>query len=444
MKTKIFLLALFSLLTGTFLSAQVQLDKKSTIFPGGTNSKMWAPGFAVNTRTGDTLIMWSPYLGDNSIRGLIVNKKGKNGKPFTFPPVVRNSGPFVYNPNTNEFLIAFTDRLPGTFESRPFVLRLNSDGHPVGKPIDIISHHPNLTDAPGPATIKFNPITGGYILVSYDHGIPEVIDDSFFYCAHLNEKGQLTAPLQQITRENHIFFTDIEYLPSAKKLLFVSMIFWDSIDPSNHYRDYALATVRSSKLKNFKKADFTNIGRVFYPDPGGEHANHRLTGFGAALAFASVDSAFTYFTDNQNIKGQKIDADGKLSGTSFKAFNPPIKDNQLLWPSAAFSETSAGVRGILIAIEHDNTGGAASIWAQVLNKKGKPSGSPVKLYTTADTEEITVGRVVIIPSPVKPGDPVAPFVLYALVQRHEDFNPSRDYAGVGSYILKLKISLPEN
>ena len=237
-----------------------------------------------------------------------------------------------------------------------------------------------------------------------------MIDDTFYYAAHLTEKGQLSAPLKQITRENHIFLTTMEYLPTTKKLMYLAQIHWDQIDAPKHYRDYVLATVRSSKLKNFKKADFANISRVFDPDPGEVRGQIRLMGYGPDLAFASVESPFIYFTDNQKMRGQKIDAQGKLSGGSFKAFNSPMNEEQLLWPSAAFSETSDGVRGILVAVETEGSGGADSIWAQVLDKKVKPSGSPVNLFTLADTEEITVGETNVIALPVQPGDDVGRFV----------------------------------
>ena len=80
MKAKSFLIVLLSLLSASFVCAQVQLDKKSTIFPVGTNSKMYSPQFGINTLTGETLIVWlnwdSPDTKD-AIVARIVNAKGK-------------------------------------------------------------------------------------------------------------------------------------------------------------------------------------------------------------------------------------------------------------------------------------------------------------------------------------------------------------------------------
>ncbi len=429
----------FLLLTAAIAAAQVQLEKKSNILPAQKNFKVLVPQFEFNTQTGDTLIVWIDWGSPNrkdKIVGRIVNASGKTvGKPFTIVTLVENplNSPnlsLAYNPVTNEFLLAYNDR-PNNAGYDVYLLRLKPDGRPIGKAIEITSSDPSTANQEHePTDLVFNPKTGGYFL-----------SVSFGFYAFVTSSGTLNGPLREIKAGlGPLLPRDFALLPSSGKLLVLAHEYTPYSQPIIEYGDYSLANVDPSKLKDLQVGDFVkiNVNRVLNPAPDQNRSTFRL--LAQSLSFSSPDSPIVYYTDNQSVKGRKINASGELSSPPFVAFNSPVKREQLLFSSAAFSTISGNVRGMLIAVEDEGIDGAASVWAQALNENGKPVGTPQRLYTTGENEKIVDGGE-IIALPVKPGESVARFVYYGLLQKRGDFNQSLQWYGVGSQILKLNISL---
>lgn len=139
-----------------------------------------------------------------------------------------------------------------------------------------------------------------------------------------------------------------------------------------------------------------------------------------------------YFTDNVNVKGRKIDEDGKLVGSAFSALNAPAKKTRLLPSTAAFSTTPQGVVGLLIALDDEGfPNGSVTVWAQRLKGDGKPVGQSKKLFTTSPDERIEASRLFALPT--QPGESAARFVWYA---------QNSDYINSKHEVLKFDLSLP--
>ncbi len=107
----------------------------------------------------------------------------------------------------------------------------------------------------------------------------------------------------------------------------------------------------------------------------------------------------------------------------------------MYWPSAAFTMTSKGTQGILVASEDAGLDGGATTWAQVLNEKGMPIGSPIQINAASDPQTIETGR--IFPLPSNPTDPFFRFIWYATVQRID----GNKWYYVGDQILKVNLRL---
>lgn len=155
----------------------------------------------------------------------------------------------------------------------------------------------------------------------------------------------------------------------------------------------------------------------------------------ASLAVLPDSSAMVFFSDSTNVKGRKINPDGKLNGKPFVAFAAPENKTQLLDPSAVFSTTSKGTRGILIAAEDNDPPGVATTWAQVLDSNGVQIGAPALVSATAENETTRAAQIAVLP--VKPTNKSYQFQFYQTVAPLDTYNFAK------SEILKFKLSLTE-
>jgi len=459
MKKRFVLFLIFSVVC-SFSFAQVKLAKKTRLSPALANHHIEQPHFAQNTKTGDTLIVWfdSPSSSatddHNPIMGRVINGKGKPvGKPFTIvaaPHITQN--PFnlpnffdsfvvAYNPALNEYLLVYNEGyfFPIDGVNQPifkvFTLRLTAAGHPKGQALDITSSDPALAPFDNiPASLEFIPKTGGYLLI--ENFLGDLRDPPFGWdeFALLKRDGTLDGSFHKIDQFDggplpifRVVQVPIDFaFPISGKFLMVSIL--DGINHTKTPFDYGVISADFQKLKTLKPTDLTKLE----PKALTTGANQGLTG----LSFPSADSAVAYFVDKQNIKGRKISLDGKLLGKPFNAFNAPADPTLIFFPSVAFATTSKGSLGLLIAREDDRQASPNTLWAQLLDANGKPNGSSVKLFTTADTERFLDAKLVALPG--KPGNKTARFIWYGLLEKSVDGN----FNGDVNLFEKLDISIP--
>lgn len=438
MKGKVLVAGILLLLTATISSAQVILNKKSTILPEQSQRVInpWSVVYAQNTGTGETLIVWYEWISDGvgtTLTGRIADGKGKAiGKPFTILSQTQKPGDIfnccfsdraTYNPFTNEYFVTHSEGhedATGQFE-KILAQRLAADGRLKGSQIDLTSRFPERAPFSNkPIVLKFNPVTSGYLQFSLRHTVPAHTTTVGFY-ELLTPEGE---PAQPPVITNWFWPVDFTFEPSGKMLM-------SSVHRAGLDVEYAIASVdprKKSELQNLKPEDWTSVARTTNPVPT---SRPELIVERAILEVPPSDSPILYFTDNANVKGQKFSADGKLEGASFSGFNPPAKNIRLLASAVAFSATSQGVVGMLIALDDEGyPNGSVSVWAQALNSQGRPVGSSKKLYTTSVNERIETNELFALPA--QSGDTVARFVWYGL---------KADYFESKFAVLKFDLSL---
>ena len=306
---------------------------------------------------------------------------------------------------TDEFLVVYQRNQTITLHSI-VGLRLDSDAKPIGNEFEIVpgaednqNHYPHII---------FNPETNGYTLVwqSTLNGL---------VAALLDESGKLDGPIVILERpefggpeEYHVgrIIQDLAVIPSGNKLL---ILFRHRFSATKG--NYWLATL-DPRLENISAADFAKINKKpvnEFLDPNATNPKKKWT---ADLAVMQDGSALVFFADNRGVKRRKIDTDGKLSGKASKAFSGALnKKKDLFDPQVAFSTTSSGTVGLLIANQKESglLANPATDWAQALDSKGRPIGDPVEVLKTDFFYYDQFGSL-LIALPTKPTDTLFQFV----------------------------------
>ena len=157
--------------------------------------------------------------------------------------------------------------------------------------------------------------------------------------------------------------------------------------------DYYLATLdpqlKSAPASSSKKLNKAPIQNAFPwdgpPYEGGSIAIHDKT-------------AEAFFTDNDSIQRRIINVLGKPSGHILPAFNAPVDNTNFFDPRAVFSTTPAGTRGLLVAVQLDDSS-EITIWGQPLDAAGKPEGTPSKLHTVLPGGAENGPALIVSPKP---------------------------------------------
>lgn len=356
---------------------QIVVKKKSTFLPAD-DSFWFHMKSALNTLTGETLVVWKEdifvsegaYLG-TQVTGRIISPKGnQTTKKIAIPPDGRLGHGVTHNPVRNEFLVVYTRN--GSISGQ----RFDSNAKAIGKEFEIVPA--TLENSNFRPFVIFNPVTNGYAVTwEREEGIAAAL---------LDQSGRITGPFVIIKKnpDSNGYYDNwggqilagsprvlgFAFLPSGNKLL---IVFQQRFSETNG--DYWLATLDPT-LKNISPSNLARINQKtvdFTPEPSWIVSR---SGWGASLATLQDGSSLVYFGDKTSVKCRKIDLNGKLSSIAFPAFSGRLKNAHLIDPEVAFSTISTGTTGLLIATQSDyqNRGIA---WAQALNSKGRPIGIPL-------------------------------------------------------------------
>ncbi len=378
MKTKLFLMFLVFLMITSVSFAQVKIKK----------SKLAArePGFlhafsqsALNTKTGQTLVVWERYASstDCQVLGRLLNSKGTANKDtFTFFDTLGANPSVTYNPVLDEFLLAYDDN-PVWDDNRTsnlFVQRLNRSGQNIGQPINVTG---GLTVKPNYfSRVLFNPVTQGYFVVW--------IRDAKLVGALLTSQGSLSGPVEDLST-SYREPVALGYVSSSSKVFVLA--WWFDADSGGNLdskASYYLAALdpelKNAKPNSFKKVNEKDITRGrsrFY--------------WASSLAVLPGDTGvIVSYADSSSVKTRRFDINGKPKGHSFAAFEGSLRGAQLLNPTVSFWTNQEESVGLLVAVQDDDpTGspnGESTSWGQFINATGKPAGSPFFIETTSLTE----------------------------------------------------------
>jgi hypothetical protein len=419
MKRKFFFMFLVLQLAITFAFAGVHVSESTFASPDAISAQN-NPQTALNTLTGQTLVVWQKSQvfssGGTTVLGRIVNTKGKaiSGEIKLATGAVSGYGgsPSVtYNPLRNEFLVAFDSDGGGIS-----VRRVAANGNPSGKAVNITTDPVSSNASNYSPKVTFNPTTKGYTVIWIrDDGVSATVVG-----LSVTETGKANGSVLEIG-PGYFFTLDLASLPSGKKVL---ALFYEG---DNYYLATLDPYLKSAQVAKLNTKPAIRKTETFW--------------WAASLAVLPDSSAIVFYADESSVKGRKINSDGKLNGKPFVAFQAPEGSTRLLSPSAVFSTTSKGTRGILVASRDDDPSGAATTWAQVLDSNGTSIGAPLIVNSTPDTETTLAGQISVLP--VKPGSNVFRFQLYQTVGQKNHGWSSDQVAPLGTEILKFKFSLTE-
>jgi hypothetical protein len=421
MKRKFFLLLLIFQLAAAFAFADLRVGK-STFASSEISSAQDSPKTALNTRAGQTLVVWQRSITggwDREILGRIVNAKGKTiSKELKLAAGNTLSNPSVtYNPLLNEFLIAYDG------DGSIFLRRVAANGKPSGKSIKITTDPISANASNYSPKVAFNPATQGYTVIWIrDDGASAIVVG-----LSVTKTGKVDGSVLEI--HSGRLTLDLVCLPSGNKVLAVFYEVWDN--GSALVANYYLATLDPFlKSVHVSKLNTKPVGRE----------NEKVDWPETSLAVLPDSSAIAFYSDNAGVKGRKISSDGTLKGKPFLAFRPPENKTRLGEPSAVFSTTSNGTRGILVATEDHYPAGGVTSWAQVLDSTAQAIGAPILVNSTSETETTRAGQISVLP--VGPGIKTFKFQFYQTVGRLGHFS-SDQVAPLNTEILKFKFSLTE-
>jgi hypothetical protein len=415
---KFFPVFLFFVL-GSFLQASdVQVTKKSYL-ERKVGSGAILCSSAINTATGETLVVWQ----GNATNGTILDPQGRRTKKeFKIPNSNpnREGSPFgcgvAYNPITQEFLVVYHLDVERSIHG----IRVDSQARIIGKEFTVVGQ--TSTNPDREPHVVFNPQTNGYTLV-WDkwEGIA---------AANLDQSGKLSGSIVIVKKnpgKNGYFderptfrILDAKFLSSGSKLL---VVFTQRIDQIKGdiwlaALDPMLAHVPTSNLVKLNKKHI-DLGW------NGFEGSDPVVYFGwiyqgASLAMLQDGSAMVFYADGywNGVKRRKIDQQGRLSGVAHPAFSAPIAKAHLSQPLVAFSTTANGTVGLLIA-KQDNppkdrsnlpqAGDPNFAWAQALDSKGRPIGDPVAVFELLPDNVYDIGSA-LIAVPLNSSDKLFHFV----------------------------------
>lgn len=442
MKRKIFFIILCQLAAFTLFAQSIRVQK-SQLVPPETTVFHANQAAALNTKTGQTLVVWQRLTSSTSnIMGRIVNVQGNPvGDAFQLNTTAAVAHPdVIYNPARNEFMVGYDDN-PNTQlrVSNVILRRLNAQGRPAGDEFKVNTDAVSTTMANFFPKLAFNPNTNGYAVV----WLREIVNGGQSTAGNNGMVGELisssgapsgtVAILFKTVQEGNRLWgpitMDVRFSPANKKLL-VALV--QVLSGTNGTQgNYSFGTLDPG-LNGITDANFAKIN----------NAPLQLTqGFtwGAKMALFNDVPGFVFFADSGNIKRRKIDLQGKLSGAQAVAFKAPKNNTRMVYPSVAFETNAKGTRGVLLATQDAfRESGQATIWAQVLNSDGLPIGAPLKVDTTSATDTAISG--IVTPMTGKPKDTLFRFTsFYTLVAFTA---PGQTFTNSGIVKLNLNVTVP--
>lgn len=400
---------------------------------------------ALNTQTGQTLVVWERVSGtDHSLLGRLINSKGKPASGLiSLAPHPASRPAVTYNANKNEFLISYDDNPDlRQVHTDVYVRKLGPTGRPVAAATKVTGDAVSTAMANFLSKVTVNPRNGNYGIVWLREVLTQdqlAQKNNGLVGTVLTGTGNVPGAIGVITPtvfdnalSNPYLWPiplDILYHPTNGKVVvgFVQVVPGSGANQAN----YTLGTLEG----NFANIVPANLAKV---NPKVLTLSAQFS-WGIKLAFFTNGTGMIYFVDTANMKRRKLNNLGKLAGAAAVAFKPPKNNSKLFFPSLAFVNGPSGIRGLLLAVEGAfNATGAAVLWGQFLTEVGLPLGAPVRIDTTIATETALATTLVGIPQPATS----ATYRFAAFYIQAAFIPPGQDFQSSGILELNLNATLP--
>ena len=437
-------LLLFALIASIALadaSFQVTSSTVTKKVNGRFNS---TPAMALNTKTGNTLVIWERRQGSaHSILAKLLNDQGKRASAvFTLVNSQNISHPaLAYNPDRNEFLLTFDNNPDLTLDqTNIFALRLNAKGKAIGTASILTTDSVSSTMANFLPLVVYNHKTSRYVAAWIREVTPQIGPGT---------DGLVAAQIDPVTVKTVgdpvlLRLTTVEQLGSSISLLIpipldvevqpttgkVMVGFIQKISGTNGENANYFAGGVAPDLSNGNNFPFTQVN--------GSPVNVTNSFvWSIRFAFASNGRGLVVFVDSTKLRLRKISGGGSITGPARSAFKRPKQNTRFFFPNIVFTTGSHGTRAFLIAVQNPfDEGGETTIWSQVLDGSGQRLGRPVKIQETNTTTAVHETAISVLPHP-EDSETYPILVCFNLSGFH---TPGQTLDGSGIILLNIKIN----
>ena len=429
MKFKHFLSLLVIISIGSTAFA-ISVDR-IVIVPRGPDLYVRNITTALNTKTGETLVVWEthpggpwPQNGENhEIWGQLLQPDGKPiGSQFRI--ISSSSNPrrphVIYNPDTDQFVLVYSKWKPAVFEE-VYAIRLKPTGRRKGKPVLVSHPHNPAYKIFNGASVVFYDSENKSILIlfeRYEEGPPDPSDSKGIYGAILdsNLKFRKQPIFVQSTESGPGLFygpftTDIKlHEPTGKLLLgqtlmvpvtFQSECLLTQLDPT------LSAPVTVLSLDSELQGSWCGVRLMQVPN----------------------GKIISLFSRDDGTKKRKIDSAGAPTGSEKKFFAEPLRSTSIGFTGPAFASSDSSKEFAVLGFIGSEIE-TAEFWLQRANAKGTSVGSPILIESGVDSRH--GGIITALPSVPSKGHLYA--VLYIEGERDQ---PPLDNQGSGLVLLRV-------
>jgi hypothetical protein len=389
---------------------------------------------ALNTKTGQTLVVWETHPGgpwpeygqNHEVRGQLL---GTDGKPIGshFQMISSSLNPHnpgvIYNADINQFVLTYVKRKVGEY-AEIYVTRLKSNGRRKGKQV-LVSHPHN----PAFEIFNFRPIIlydseNKAIIIFWERfveGQADPADPKGIYGAILNSGlsfRQKPVLVQNTETGSGLTYgpliSDIQlHKPSGKLLIGQTM--------------HAPVTFKSECLVAQVDRNLRSPATILNLDNDPEQSF-----CGTKLMQLPNGTMLSLFARDDGIKKRKIDSNGAPAGLSQKSFADPVRSVALGLSGLAFGSPSTPTEFALLGFSSSESE-AAQFWLQRANANGTAAGPAIEIESGVDS--VHGGIISSLPSTLQNGPLYA--VLYIEGERDQ---PPHVNQGSGLVLLRVNTS----
>jgi hypothetical protein len=418
MKIKIFL-AFFILFISSLGSATI-VERSSLVprEPGVFTTNIRA---VLNTRTNKILVIWlKTQNGKNSIWGRLLQEDGRpSGGVFQIVSGSNAALPDVtFNPDANQFLLMYTNKVEssGRFEVR--VQRLNSSGRKSGASVRVSSLSDTTKNVNNfSARLIYETNSQGYMVLLTRNG---TANEDGLYGIVLNANLTVRTPLVLMApaiKNGSAYLgptvSDLKFHSPSGKILAAGYSALPSAGSSFQYFVSKIdPTLQKPRLTLTKLKSGASSGAA--PD--------------AHLMLLPDGNAIGLFVEGSGLRKRTINQLGNPTGPVSFFYSGALQSIPVEFPVSAVTTDEVAV----VSIE-DSTMMTGKIWLQTTTSKGIPTDEGFSLQSDQDTN----GRPAIVALPTKAANAFSYAVIY--MEGGQVFPPSPT-ASSGLILLRVNTS----
>jgi len=389
-----------------------------------------APKAVLNTRTGETLVVWVQHHGGPVGHAIWGHLLSTNGSPLG-PSFLIVNGPhalqpdLVYNPMANRFVLIYANDLKLNNRFAVFAIRLTPKGRRAGKAIRISdpADAKRLVSNQSPRVVydsNSDEYATFWLRIPASPATPVA---GGLYAAIYNRKLKITKPAvllhPLLLGANGVrgpFLTDVVFHDSGGKILLAGYVLQDS--PIFSW-NYFVSSIKPDLQKPSIRLLTVN------PSPSGGAE------FDAKLAVAKDGKPFVVFVEGTGLKRRFLSARFRPTGPVTPFFNPPLQNTKVEFPEVNTDTDIGSSNRFVVAVEVNVT--PEKIWLQSFTTTGAAERAPFEIASS--TDRILQPAVLLLPAT----DPLTSRYGLIYVEGRQQFPPGANDSS-GLVLLNLTLT----